>query len=280
MIRDTFFNTPRFVNLCRKEMVENWRSNVLRMVLMYGVMTVVMIWNGYFEYRNGVATSAKDDPAWSFVLVSSMWGLSVFGCLSASFTMERMKTKTGRLSVLMTPATSFEKFFSRWFVSTVVFLVVFLIAFKMADYTRVLVYSLKYPEISQIASTPFSHFIEPVETSRAVADYYLFSSARQFAMSIAYYFFFQSLFVLGSSIWPKNAFIKTFVAGVVIIIIYVLLGTAMSELLFKEGYFYFSSEPSLETIHCVIMLSAILATIVNWILAYVRFKESEIINRM
>ena len=32
-MKDTFFSLPRFMNLCRKEMVENWRSNVLRMVL-------------------------------------------------------------------------------------------------------------------------------------------------------------------------------------------------------------------------------------------------------
>lgn len=51
MIKDTFFSLPRFMNLCRKEMVENWKSNVLRMVLMYGVMAVVMVWNGYFRYR-------------------------------------------------------------------------------------------------------------------------------------------------------------------------------------------------------------------------------------
>ena len=49
MIKDTFFSLPRFMNLCRKEMVENWKSNVLRMVLMYGVMAVVMVWNGYLS---------------------------------------------------------------------------------------------------------------------------------------------------------------------------------------------------------------------------------------
>ena len=42
MIKDTFFSLPRFMNLCRKEMVENWRSNVLRMVLMYGVMACLL----------------------------------------------------------------------------------------------------------------------------------------------------------------------------------------------------------------------------------------------
>ena len=69
MIKDTFFSLPRFMNLCRKEMVENWRSNVLRMVLMYGVMAVVMVWNGYFEYRiTWHSWSCRYDPAWEFYI--------------------------------------------------------------------------------------------------------------------------------------------------------------------------------------------------------------------
>ena len=136
MIKDTFFSLPRFINLCRKEMVENWRSNVLRMVLMYGVMAVVMVWNGYFEYRG--TYNYQEDPAWIFLLVTFIWALWGFGCLSASFTMEKMKTKTSRTSMLMIPATPFEKFFSRWFVFTVVYLVVFLICYKLADYSVLL----------------------------------------------------------------------------------------------------------------------------------------------
>lgn len=103
-------------------MVENWKSNLLRVALMYGAMAVIMLWSGYLSYR---AVGQDTDSTWEFNLVIFMWGLCVFGCLSASFTMERMKSKTGRLSVLMTPATSFEKYFSRWLVFTVVFLIVF-----------------------------------------------------------------------------------------------------------------------------------------------------------
>ena len=36
MIRDTFFSAPRFVNLCRKEMVESWKANLLRFVMYNG----------------------------------------------------------------------------------------------------------------------------------------------------------------------------------------------------------------------------------------------------
>ena len=155
MIKDTFFSLPRFMNLCRKEMVESWRSNVLRMVLMYGVMAVVLVWNGYtqYNYHDSVyfIRHANTDPAWGFILMAFLWFLFVFGCLSASLVMEKMKNKTSRLSTLMTPSTPFEKFFSRWLISTIVFLVVFLIAFKLADYTRVMVYSLIYPEVKVIA---------------------------------------------------------------------------------------------------------------------------------
>ena len=74
MIKDTFFSLPRFMNLCRKEMVENWRSNVLRMVLMYGVMAVVLVWNGYtqYNYHDSVyfIRHANTDPAWGFILMA------------------------------------------------------------------------------------------------------------------------------------------------------------------------------------------------------------------
>ena len=160
MIRDTFFSQTRFVNLCRKEMVENWKSNLLRVALMYGAMAVIMLWSGYLSYR---AVGQDTDSTWEFNLVIFMWGLCVFGCLSASFTMERMKSKTGRLSVLMTPATSFEKYFSRWLVFTVVFLIVFLITYKLADYTKVLVYSLVYPENNAIACFLILSRVKPGE---------------------------------------------------------------------------------------------------------------------
>lgn len=279
MMRDTFFSMPRFVNLCRKDMVENWRANVLRMVLMYGVMAIVMIWNGYLNYYRELYREI--DPAWDFVLSLLIFGLFGFGSLSASFTMEKMKSKTSRLSTLMTPATPFEKFFSRWFISTVVFLVVFLIAYKLADYTRVLVYTLKYPEIKSIATVSLSHLVQPAEgTGGMVNGYYLFPSMEILILVIALYFFTQSLFVLGSSVWPKNAFLKTFAAGIVIIIIYVLVASGLGNLLFDKGKYYSFGHISEDMTTDVVSALAIIMTLVNWIIAYFRFKESEIINRM
>lgn len=278
MIKDTFFSLPRFMNLCRKEMVENWRSNVLRMVLMYGVMAVVMVWNGYFEYRYW-HSGQIEDPAWTFLLVVIIWSLWGFGCLSASFTMEKMKTKTSRTSMLMVPATPFEKFFSRWFVFTVVFLVIFLISYKLADYTRFIIYSLAYPEEKD--------FIIPVDLSHLVGErktyYTLCRTGLQFGALLSAYFFVQSLFVLGSSIWPKNSFLKTFASGTVIAIVYFLLAVFMSKMFLENGNYYSENVftgMSEDTAMSIMIVVGIFFTLMNWTLAYLRFKESEIVNRM
>ena len=276
MIRDTFFSQTRFVNLCRKEMVENWKSNLLRVALMYGAMAVIMLWSGYLSYR---AVGQDTDSTWEFNLVIFMWGLCVFGCLSASFTMERMKSKTGRLSVLMTPATSFEKYFSRWLVFTVVFLIVFLITYKLADYTRFIIYSLAYPEEKD--------FIIPVDLSHLVGErktyYTLCRTGLQFGALLSAYFFVQSLFVLGSSIWPKNSFLKTFASGTVIAIVYFLLAVFMSKMFLENGNYYSENVftgMSEDTAMSIMIVVGIFFTLMNWTLAYFRFKESEIVNRM
>lgn len=44
MIRDTFFSLHRFVNVCRKEMVENWKTYILRSVMVYGMLAIVLEW--------------------------------------------------------------------------------------------------------------------------------------------------------------------------------------------------------------------------------------------
>ncbi|MEG0040035.1 MAG: hypothetical protein RR711_12790, partial [Bacteroides sp.] len=74
MIKDTFFYMPRFVNLCRKNMVESWKTNVLRFVMMYGVMVIILMWSAYFEYRYKIEL-ANDDSIWQFSMIFFVWTL-------------------------------------------------------------------------------------------------------------------------------------------------------------------------------------------------------------
>lgn len=278
MIRDTFFSMPRFVSLCRKEMVESWKANLLRVVMMYGIMAIAFVWNGYFQYdrpESLLNSGVTGDPSWLFSLVAFLWAIIIFGMLSASFTMERMKSKTNRIAMLMTPATMFEKFFSRWLVFTFGYLIVFLIAFKLADWTRVLVYTISYPELKDIiATTPLSHLIGEHEYWTA------FRTCSGFLLAVSVYFFSQSLFVLGSSIWPKNAFVKTFSAIVVISIVYVAIGATLTKIVFEtRGVHGVNQSISDELMMNLSITFFFVMAVFNWVVAYFRFKESEIINR-
>jgi len=278
MIRDTFFSAPRFVSLCRKEMVESWKANLLRFVMMYGIMAIAFVWNGYFQYQHPeglINRGVSQDPIWPFELGAFVWALVIMGLLSASFIMERMKSKTNRIAMLMTPATMFEKFFSRWLVFTFGFLIVFLIAFKLADWTRVTVYMISHPELKDIiASTPLSHLVGKGQF------WTVFDDCNYFMLGVSGYFFAQSLFVLGSSIWPKNSFVKTFSAIVVIGIVYIAIGSVLGKIMFEaRGMHGVNQSVSDEAMVLWTTIIFFGMAIFNWVVAYFRFKESEIINR-
>lgn len=176
--------------------------------------------------------------------------------------------------MLMIPATMFEKFFSRWLVFTFGFLIVFLIAFKLADWTRVTVYMISYPELNGIiASTPLSHLVGKEQF------WTVFDDCNYFMLGVSAYFFAQSLFVLGSSIWPKNSFVKTFSAIVVIAIVYIAIGSVLAKMLFEGRGGGVNQTVSDETMTLSSTVIFFAMAVFNWVVAYFRFKESEIINR-
>lgn len=99
-------------------------------------------------------------------------------------------------------------------------------------------------------------------------------------MALSGYFFAQSIFILGSSIWPRNSFVKTFSAVIVIIIVYVAIGSVLAKILFEgrggHGVHQTMSDEAMMHLSTVVFF---VMAIFNWVVAYFRFKESEIINR-
>lgn len=95
---------PRFASICRKEMVESLRPNLLRFVMMYGIMAIILIWGGYLQYSSELPGSHySEDIMWNMTVTLFVIAIHIMGMLSASFVMERMKSKTGRINILMTP---------------------------------------------------------------------------------------------------------------------------------------------------------------------------------
>ena len=59
-------------------------------------MAIAFVWNGYFRYnypQGMIDRGVEQDPIWYFELTIFLWAMVIMGLLSASFVMERMKTK-------------------------------------------------------------------------------------------------------------------------------------------------------------------------------------------
>ena len=96
---------------------------------------------------------------------------------------------------------------------------------------------------------------------------------------VSAYFAVQSFFLLGSVIWPRNSLVKTFAAGVCIIIVYTLIAAALMKVFLPDNFYMANPGIPNETMLTLISTGLCLFALFNWVLAYFRFKESEIINR-
>lgn len=272
-MKDTFFSFPRFANYFKKVLVEDRKRLLQRIITVFGLLVVFgaiisdSCYQHYMEALKIGIVRNEIDPAIDGLMPLFVFGLFIGCALSASFIMEPMSSKTGRIYELMLPATSFEKYFVRWFIYTIGYLVVYYLLFLLVDVMRVCVFSVVYPEIDIIT------FLNPYAEIVALRD----DAPLGFIVSL--YLLLQSIFVLGSSLWPKYAFLKTFTA-------YTILGMAFSaffagimNLFDRPGNSYIMPELSDDTLFLIATCGVMMVTLFFWWLAYKRFKEMEVVNR-
>ena len=272
-MKDTFFSFPRFANYFKKVLVEDRKRLLQRIITVFGLLVVFgaiisdSCYQHYMEALKIGIVRSEIDPAIDGLMPLFVFGLFIGCALSASFIMEPMSSKTSRIYALMLPATSFEKYFVRWSIYTIGYLVVYYLLFQLVDVMRVCVFSVIYPEIDIIT------FINPYAEIVALRD----DAPLGFIVSL--YLLLQSIFVLGSSLWPKYAFLKTFTA-------YTILGMAFSaffagimNLFNRPGNSYIMPELSDDTLFLIATCAVMMVTLFFWWLAYKRFKEMEVVNR-
>ena len=112
MRTNQFFDVRRFGMMCRRELLEPWKTHLLRFVACYAVLAVILVGYGMETYNH---LSPGTPLEYSHALMQFFMVIFyAMGMLFASSFMERMKTKTGRIAFLITPASAFEKYLSRW----------------------------------------------------------------------------------------------------------------------------------------------------------------------
>ncbi len=272
-MKSSSFTFSRLIHLGHKDIVENWRKYLPYVGTLFGMFLIFFIWRGYFVYGKSDMSGSTQDEMIPLCINFFIGALFIGGCISASLTMSNMRRKSDRISIFTLPATPLEKYIYRWLMYTVVFLLVLMISFKLADYIRVLVFSLWFPSL-HITPASFDSLF-----TVSGPGYHVCDEITQVYSFFIGYFFLQSCMVLGSTIWPKGTFPKTFLALLIILTVFVGL-LWITVQLFKpsemvtQGVNIDLAEGTNRHIYWYL---AVGLTLFNWTMGYYRFKETDIL---
>lgn len=184
---------------------------------------------------------------------------------------DRRSEKGDNISWLMLPATQLEKFASLLVRCFIAFPLLFVVMWFVSEVLRMLVMGIFF-------SSPFM-FVFP-----RVGGFFSDNSGG----GIMAFLLFQTFFLLGAFVFGKGAFRKTVFAGILLAIFYSLVFLLAVEIFFDYdfvkmagcgGAFSEKLEGAPFEWFCVNYGFNIVMIIVNLVLSYYRFKESEIIHR-
>ena len=119
MDTNKFFSFPRIAMVMKREIMENWKTNLYRLIGIYAGFLLVMV------FTMSKQASSYSDPQVAFqhycsnVLGAFVLIIGIFGIVYAANIMENMITKEKRIAFLMLPATMIEKFVARFLIVTV-----------------------------------------------------------------------------------------------------------------------------------------------------------------
>ncbi|MCM1484020.1 MAG: hypothetical protein NC043_06770 [Muribaculaceae bacterium] len=260
----------------------NRRTLIIQVVVMAMVVIGFILFQALndmdcytYEYYN---PDRELDPQWDDLLGTFMIMFGVFTCIGASMMMNWMDTRGKRLNTLMVPATQLEKYVARWILYVPVVAILFTVLFLIGDTLRVytLDFALEHMSELKVCREPKSIlgmidlFMDAPEKERS-GNIIVLTGLGLVAL--------QSLFVLGSCIWPKNSFIKTATAvglsGAVIAVIMVVLTNCMFD--FYE--YTYPRQDEVATWFTAYKAGFVALILFDYALGYYRFREAEIINR-
>lgn len=207
-------NLFRIKSLMAKEWDEQKKHYLLVWLVYFGVMAVIFTWCSLLYVQNGIsngyyAVGSTQDEFWfgsSFIYPFYIMLLLLAVSSRGSDFMSGATDRQGLQANLSLPASAGEKFLVRWLFIVPFTYLLFYLAFFAADLVRLLVCSAVYPDLK------IFHLL-----IGEAWDWKLL------LLSLAG----QSLFILGSTFWKKNGFVKTAACLIAYAILWVAVALAL-----------------------------------------------------
>ena len=245
------FNASRFWAYLNKLLVERWRTNLLRLAILFGCLLIIELWISSVSYDRD---ETSYDRAAGILLPIFSLILLVSGCFFASEMLSGARRKAERIGALTFPVTPFENWLARWTISIPLYLVCFLVCMYVADAFRVAFFSAIYPK------TP----IEFISIWRR-EDY----DGEVFLNAWLMYFWCTAVYALGSILFVKRSILKTTLTLFILfwITAFVVLGLVMV-----------SSGNYNNIFESVLVAYGWVSVLFLWWLSYSCFKEMEVVD--
>lgn len=271
------FSPERFNALMKAELTAN-KSNFIKLAIgAVGVFTAIALLISIFTVIDinslrhsselpaqvlGSSIQSRQNTGGMTYFTLSLWMISIGLTVLGSLTFSNLDSKRGRISAFMVPASRSEKFTLRmltYFVAGTLLLVV-------GFFVGLLICQIAFGGAGA-AMNELSNFF--------TQDYSYYIAAAFILMALLG----NSLYALGSSLWPKLSWIKTWVLVMVVQWIggLLLIMVSAADISWYAFFHFFELNVGLFKWGGLILLA--LLNIACWILAWWRYRNTQIIQR-
>lgn len=282
------FSFSRLVSVIKRDLVENWKTNLYRILTCYIIFGLIFIFMMYgMNHSSGNSAEYFYERFCGNVTGIVYIGLNIYMYYFASLILEPMRTKEKRISYLMLPATLGEKFVSRALYVTIGTLIIFGCGLLLAELTRLLFVPILgvTEEFNRFCLTDVWHRIisenqEPTFYGEPVYSYTLMAMFITVLITWSH-----SLYILGGSFFRKKAFIKTMGLCFLLMILFgnffvqIFEGTEPELIKWLEDWTEANPTQAANTFLSIGFSLFLLLTVLNWGLSYKLFATSQITER-
>lgn len=272
-MKNQVFDWSRFTLALRKEIVENWRQLVLALIVLYAVLSIIMI------IGNWMTQGRNDQELINLRYIIAMMAFSFSTIIMASLSFRGLMTKTSRTELLTSPSSMTEKFCVNTLIYVVGYIVSFFVIIQLADLTRIVVL---WPAQSDSLNVPgpicFLNFVEGFHDSLTpqIGHLGIFKLSLYIGLLAS-----PGLYLLGSVLWPRLSFLKTFAAVYVIEFVVFLFGMFIIRGFGSFQEFAMRLVDNIEdgTFSIIILVVAAVQLVLYWVLAWIVFRRKDIVSR-
>lgn len=253
------FSWSRIWLLIKRDCIENRRNLLMTFGVMFGVMLMIGIL--VTKASDSVTNDVADPIMRATVLLPILLWISVIMMqIIGSLTFCDWTSKPKRIASMMTPAAQSEKFFSRLLVYVVGGNIALVLCLFLSDTLSALIFAVKPVYLS------FSRYTYLID------DYSAFAFLTVTLLLCALYS--QTSFVIGSAIWPRKSYLKTFVA---LLVLQILIPIILPFNLLGDFVFRFReiTQPIAWTLVCLGYIILVALYYVAWAI----YKRTQVIQR-